>query len=888
MNKTSLTESVRQAHAEGLKLKSSLEGGYIVESILNASNVAFLLKINDLNTKDYFQLFLSVTEQLDTLKKFLIAKYGDMKNESETEKPLDRVYYLAQDIKLVIPRLYVTLVVGTAHYAIYKDITVLFDMIDMCRCAQEPQRGIFVRNFFLKCLEFLMPKRKKEVKNENKSNDTENEIIKNESEMSNQSNEDDIVYDWISLFLINFREMNKLWLRMNYDGHTRDRSIREQSRLDVSSLIAANICYLSQLSFINFNTFFERILPDILLQLISCQDSLAQSCILECIFEVFDVEYHIKTLQVTMDAISKFSSGLSIPVVITPLITKLANSSILNCVDCKFDKNHIFEIFSEKIAILQTAHSSIRLSEIISIKLLTMKLAFSIYTNDISIPDKILGETVQILNSGSTLNKSCENTRSVVAELVMYLIVHLKQVLVLENFKLLIFGGPWCNLNDQISAVIEILRNISSFSVRGRLSSHDFFEKETNPPQTDKMFCLDSAALVEKISSFSKVFFSLNSSDTLMSLLYSILQDESKTNAEISLISKNFNSMTVLQLLSNLIHGTEHSSDESDFLTKKSKMLNMWIKILKNESTDSVTSVLCLNLYGTLIHKYIFLIKENYESMFSDYEKSNTDYSDPSIAEKYIVNVRAINDTCRKCILNEIKEVEPKLAFSLLISFSRGLITSKINFDIFSEMAFDCVCDCLLLFDENTSEPKHQEETLVAIINLLTYNIDMAIKENSEIEYTLSETCGFLDHDIETIIAQIQSRVGRLINKSSQIYVLSCSMLLCAKVNKENLIFEKITPRIIRILSHFSVQSNKELLMQLQLKQLSSLVHIKKFRDRFTNQITYPQFDEKISQRIDIIMNEVAETNKIHDDENLFKKIETKVLILKNYMEESN
>ena len=54
----------------------------------------------------------------------------------------------------------------------------------------------------------------------------------------------------VNFILQNFAEMNKLWVRMQHQGHTRDRKQREAERRDLRVLVGANLHRLSQLEFI--------------------------------------------------------------------------------------------------------------------------------------------------------------------------------------------------------------------------------------------------------------------------------------------------------------------------------------------------------------------------------------------------------------------------------------------------------------------------------------------------------------------------------------------------------------------------------------------------------------------------------------------------------------
>ena len=53
--------------------------------------------------------------------------------------------------------------------------------------------------------------------------------------------------DSIDFVLLNFAEMNKLWVRMQHQGHTREREKRERERQELRILVGTNLVRLSQL-----------------------------------------------------------------------------------------------------------------------------------------------------------------------------------------------------------------------------------------------------------------------------------------------------------------------------------------------------------------------------------------------------------------------------------------------------------------------------------------------------------------------------------------------------------------------------------------------------------------------------------------------------------------
>ena len=67
--------------------------------------------------------------------------------------------------------------------------------------------------------------------------------------------QDGTVKDSISFILLNFAEMNKLWVRIQHQGHTRDREKKERERQELRILVGTNLVRLSQLDGVNVETY---------------------------------------------------------------------------------------------------------------------------------------------------------------------------------------------------------------------------------------------------------------------------------------------------------------------------------------------------------------------------------------------------------------------------------------------------------------------------------------------------------------------------------------------------------------------------------------------------------------------------------------------------------
>lgn len=103
---------------------------------------------------------------------------------------------------------------------------------------QHPLRGLFLRNYLLQECKHVLPDVLVEVVNESSADD---------------ESQNGTVLDSVDFVLTNFAEMNKLWVRMQHQGHSRDRARRERERQELRLLVGTNLVRLSQLESIDID-----------------------------------------------------------------------------------------------------------------------------------------------------------------------------------------------------------------------------------------------------------------------------------------------------------------------------------------------------------------------------------------------------------------------------------------------------------------------------------------------------------------------------------------------------------------------------------------------------------------------------------------------------------
>lgn len=206
------------------------------------------LRTPTLGPKQYYELYMAVFDALRHLSDYL--------RDSHPVNHLADLYELVQYAGNIIPRLYLMITVGTVYMAV-EDAPVkeiMKDMMEMSRGVQHPIRGLFLRYYLSGQARDYLP------------------VGKEEGPQGN-------IQDSINFILTNFVEMNKLWVRWQHQGHSREREQRTQERRELELLVGSNLVRLSQL--VDLETYKSTIISPLLEQVVQCRDVLAQEYLLE-------------------------------------------------------------------------------------------------------------------------------------------------------------------------------------------------------------------------------------------------------------------------------------------------------------------------------------------------------------------------------------------------------------------------------------------------------------------------------------------------------------------------------------------------------------------------------------------------------------------------------
>lgn len=279
-------------------IRTIKENAYFMKKAIESSNLREALKYSDhmlnelrtevLNPKDYYSLFTLIFDELSWLQNNLVSLL-------KTKKKLN-LYETVQFSKKILPRLYLLITAGAAYIEIKSKgvMEVVWDLFRHLKGVQHPLRGLMLRYYFLKV--------------------AKEKIEDNEDEL----NLDEI----ISLYIMNLREMNSLWVRIN--SLIEDREKRVRQRKDLAVLVGENLLRLSALEGIDLQVYRTQVLPKVLEIILDTRDKISQEYLFDCLISAFPDDYHLETLSELLEATEKLGRKVNLNSIYLKLMERLA------------------------------------------------------------------------------------------------------------------------------------------------------------------------------------------------------------------------------------------------------------------------------------------------------------------------------------------------------------------------------------------------------------------------------------------------------------------------------------------------------------------------------------------------------------------------------------
>ncbi|VEN33480.1 unnamed protein product [Callosobruchus maculatus] len=369
-----LHDALGTVKAQAFHMKRALDKNKLMDALKNASAMLAELRTSLLSPKSYYELYMAITDELRHMELYLV-------DEFQKGRKVHDLYELVQYAGNIVPRLYLLITVGLVYIktnpALRRDL--LKDLVEMCRGVQHPLRGLFLRNYLLQCTRNVLPD----------SPDIEGD------------NPEGTVKDSIDFVLMNFAEMNKLWVRMQHQGHSRDRQAREREREELRILVGTNLVRLSQLESVTLEKYQKLVLPGILEQVVSCRDAIAQEYLMECIIQVFPDEFHIQTLNAFLKSCAELESGVNVKNIVISLMERLAafsqrSDSIGGDGAQILQEVQLFEVFSNQVSSIIANRQYLPPEDMVALQVALVNLALKCYPDRIDFIDKVMLSSVEI------------------------------------------------------------------------------------------------------------------------------------------------------------------------------------------------------------------------------------------------------------------------------------------------------------------------------------------------------------------------------------------------------------------------------------------------------------------------------------------------------------
>ncbi|KAJ1027640.1 hypothetical protein NDA16_002024, partial [Ustilago loliicola] len=284
-----LSEALNVVKVQLVQMKRCLDANQVMDALKSASTMLSELRTSSLSPKNYYELYMAVFDALRHLSIYLYDAHTTGKHH------LADLYELVQYCGNIVPRLYLMITVGSVYMSIpdapIKEI--MKDVMEMSRGVQHPTRGLFLRHYLSGATRDYLPVGQ---------------------DMGPGGN----LQDSIGFVLTNFIEMNKLWVRLQHQGHSRDREKREMERKELRILVGTNLVRLSQLEGVDLEMYQRTILPSILEQVVNCKDVIAQEYLMEVVIQVFPDDFHLRTLGPFLSACAALHPKVNIKQIVLP------------------------------------------------------------------------------------------------------------------------------------------------------------------------------------------------------------------------------------------------------------------------------------------------------------------------------------------------------------------------------------------------------------------------------------------------------------------------------------------------------------------------------------------------------------------------------------------
>ncbi|XP_028765106.1 vacuolar protein sorting-associated protein 35B isoform X1 [Neltuma alba] len=382
-----LAEGIAGIQQNAFYIHRALDANNLREALKFSAHMLSELRTSKLSPHKYYELYMRAFDELRRLEIFF-------KDESRHGVSVVDLYELVQHAGNILPRLYLLCTVGSV-YIRSKDAPVrevLKDLVEMCLGVQHPIRGLFLRSYLSQVSRDKLP-----------------------DIGSGDEGDADSVMDSVEFVLQNFTEMNKLWVRLQYQGPSQIREKREKERNELRDLVGKNLHVLSQIEGVDLDMYKDTVLPRVLEQVVNCKDELAQFYLMECIIQVFPDEYHLQTLETLLGACPQLQPTVDIKAILSQLMERLSNYAASSTdVLPEFLQVEAFAKLSGAIGRVIEAQADMPIVGAIALQVSLLTFTLYVHPDRLDYVDQVLGACVKKLSGMPKLDDN-RATKQVVA-----------------------------------------------------------------------------------------------------------------------------------------------------------------------------------------------------------------------------------------------------------------------------------------------------------------------------------------------------------------------------------------------------------------------------------------------------------------------------------------
>ncbi|CAL9246796.1 unnamed protein product [Arabidopsis halleri] len=374
-----LAAAIAAVKQNAFYMQRAIDSNNLKDALKFSAQMLSELRTSKLSPHKYYELYIRVFNELGTLEIFF-------KEETGRGCSIAELYELVQHAGNILPRLYLLCTIGSV-YIKSKDVTatdILKDLVEMCRAVQHPLRGLFLRSYLAQVTRDKLP-----------------------SIGSDLEGDGDAHMNALEFVLQNFTEMNKLWVRMQHQGPSREKDKREKERNELRDLVGKNLHVLSQLEGVDLGIYRDTVLPRILEQVVNCKDELAQCYLMDCIIQVFPDDFHLQTLDVLLGACPQLQPSVDIKTVLSGLMERLSNyaASSVEALP-NFLQVEAFSKLNYAIGKVVEAQVDLPAAASVTLYLFLLKFTLHVYSDRLDYVDEVLGSCVTQL---SATGKLCDD-----------------------------------------------------------------------------------------------------------------------------------------------------------------------------------------------------------------------------------------------------------------------------------------------------------------------------------------------------------------------------------------------------------------------------------------------------------------------------------------------